>query len=155
MAEAFARDWLKRNCPSCLARWRISSAGISAPIGAPASDGACGAVRVAGLSLDDHKTRRFAAEQAEGALVLTMTRAQAAVARRIAPRARVMTISAWAADQDGDVCDPYCGGAAEYSACGAQLRKLIDAGLRRMIRSLPPIDSAVNESQTSRSEPAP
>ena len=136
MAERFAREWLRRNCPTCAAEWRIMSAGISAPTGAPASEGACDTVRVSGLSLDDHRTRRLTAEIANDALVLTMTRAQASVARSIAPRARVMTLNAWAGEKDGDVCDPYCGGASEYSACAMQLHRLIDAGFRRMIRSL-------------------
>ena len=159
MAEVFANDWLRRHCPNCTSQWRIASAGISALTGVPASEGACEAVRVAGLSLNDHRTRRFSAADAEGALVLTMTRAQAAVARKIAPRSRVMTVSAWAGGPEADICDPYCGGAAEYSACSTQLRRLINQGFRRMIRSLPGDPEAdgneVSGQSASEAEPEP
>jgi protein-tyrosine-phosphatase len=134
MAETLARAWLSKHAPEHAERLRVSSAGLAANPDSPASEGAVEAAARQGLTLDGHRARLLTPEMARGALVITMTRAQADYALRLASGARVTTLAAWAGlSGGGDVNDPFMGSDVEYHACCEQIKRLIDKGFRRML----------------------
>jgi protein-tyrosine-phosphatase len=134
MAATLARAWLNKSAPEHAERFRVSSAGLAASPDSPASEGAIEAAARQGLTLDGHRARMLTPEMTRGALVVTMTRAQADYVLRLAPGARVTTLAAWAGLGDGeDVRDPFMGSDVEYHACCEQIKRLIDKGFRRML----------------------
>lgn len=131
MAEAFAKDWVRRNAPR--EAFSISSAGIHAADGFDASAQAICVMESMGLSLAFHSTRRFTQSLVGNSLIVAMTDAQAQVARRIAPNARVVTIAAWAGYGLQDIVDPFGRGFEAYDICARQIRSLVEAGMKRMV----------------------
>ena len=105
------------------------SAGLCAPDGAPASEGALFAMRRRGLSLDEHRARTVTRELLEGA-DLAMCMGQSHL---IALRARFpgLTTPIFAFD-DPPVSDPYGGDAAAY-----------ERAARDIARQLPPLLAAL------------
>ena len=87
----------------------VSSAGLYAEEGMPASRHALLAMDEMGLDISAHRARRFRPEMAEGALLLAMTRAHARALRGMCPGARVELFLG-----DEDVPDPLGQGMEAY-----------------------------------------
>ena len=109
---------------------RAASAGLCAPEGAPASEGALLAMRRRGLSLADHRARTVTRAMAEEAdCVVGMSQSHLA-----ALRARFPGVSApMRAFDDPPVSDPFGGDAAAY-----------ERAARDIARQLPPLLSALS-----------
>jgi protein-tyrosine-phosphatase len=122
MAEALVRAALARRGET---RVRVTSAGIGAIEGMPASADAVEAMREAGLEISDHRARRAQTADA-GALFLCMTRAHAGAIRQWFPSARVCTFYEYAG-LPGDVSDPYGLGLSAYRALAGQLARAAEA----------------------------
>ena len=130
MAEVLARSQLK-----ALGREdvTVSSAGAAAMEGDGATAGAREAMASRGLSLEDHRSRGLTVEMLEEAdTVIFMTRAARDRVASIVPQydERCVTLSRWAG-AEGDVADPYGGGAAVYEQTARQLEQWIAAGIAR------------------------
>ena len=135
IAEAFARDWVRRNLSGYYQNFHFSSAGISAWNGCPASPEAIEAARRFNLNLSSHRSRRFTDEVARGAIVLTMTRAQSLEARRIAPAQRCMTLADWTGRGACDISDPFMASLSDYIKCFTQIKDFVESGLKRHVRA--------------------
>ena len=101
----------------------VSSAGIAAPLGSPASQAACEVMLRRGLSLAYHETRQIIFDDLiNNDLVLTMTAGQREILVSGMPEVggKVFTLGGFVGEK-GDVLDPYGGGAQEYEACAALL----------------------------------
>jgi len=96
----------------------ITSAGLSAEPGLPASDGLGAAARLRGVDLSRHRARRLeASDLREADVVLVMTAAQQAASARLEPLA---SSKVWLLGE-ADIDDPYMGDAATYDACAAEI----------------------------------
>ena len=108
MAEAL----LRRMLPGA----DVSSAGLYAMNGMPASDGAQREMARRGLSLANHRSRQLTREMARGALLHCMTQSHLFALRQAWP----------------DVEDPFGGDGAEYRRAADQieqaLRRIADEG---------------------------
>ena len=101
----------------------VSSAGIAAPLGSPASQAACEVMLRRGLSLAYHETRQIIFDDLiNNDLVLTMTAGQREILVSGMPEVggKVFALGGFVGEK-GDVLDPYGGGAQEYEACAALL----------------------------------
>ncbi len=110
----------------------VSSAGIAASYGAPASPESATLAAERGANLDAHESQPLTERLLNHAdFVYTMTRShrQAIVNRRpeVADRVRVL------ASDGGDVPDPIGGGMDEYERC----REAIESHLNRILADLP------------------
>ena len=106
------------------AQVRAASAGLCAPDGAPASEGALFAMRRRGLSLDEHRARTVTRELLEGA-DLAMCMGQSHL---IALRARFPGLSTpLRAFDDPPVSDPYGGDAAAYERAARDIARQLPA----------------------------
>ena len=102
---------------------QISTAGIAAPIGSPASRAAADAMLRRGLALTHHEARQIGFhELAQSDLVLTMTGSQQEMLVHGMPEldGKIFSLGAYIGEP-GDVVDPYGGGAPEYEACATVL----------------------------------
>ncbi|MDR1531133.1 MAG: low molecular weight protein arginine phosphatase [Clostridiales bacterium] len=129
MAEAIARDILKKRRLTV----EVSSAGMAALPGSPASAGALMAMASLGLDLSGHRSRRLERSLLEPAdIVLTMTEDLKRLAQTQAPnKDKVCTLREYAGET-GDIPDPYGGGDATYLACASELLRLIEIAAERM-----------------------
>ena len=111
------------------AQVRAASAGLCAPDGAPASEGALFAMRRRGLRLEGHRARTVTREMLEGAdLVVCMGQSHLS-----ALRARFPGLSTpLRAFDDPPVSDPYGGDAAAYERAAGDIA-----------RQLPPLLAAL------------
>ena len=101
----------------------VSSAGIAAPIGSPASRAARDAMLRRGLALTYHEAKQISfTDLIENDLVLTMTESQKEILVAGMPEigGKVFGLAAFIGEK-GDVVDPYGGGAQEYEACATIL----------------------------------
>lgn len=106
----------------------VSSAGLAAVPGAPASDNACAAVASLGLSLDSHKATALSMNMIEAAdLVFTMTRQHRDAILRALPTAgrKVFTLAEYV-EAEEEITDPYGGDLSSYQNCLLLLKKNID-----------------------------
>lgn len=117
MAEAL----LKAMLPEA----EVSSAGVATADGMPASDGAKREMARRGLSLEEHRSRVLRAEQADGALLLCMTRGHLRMVKAAFPQAEADTLTHFAG-LSGDVADPYGGDAAEYRAAADMIAMALE-----------------------------
>ena len=101
-----------------------ASAGLCAPDGAPASEGALFAMRRRGLSLEGHRARTVTREMLEDAdLVVCMGQSHL-----IALRARFPGLSTpLRAFDDPPVSDPYGGDAAAYERAAGDIARQLPA----------------------------
>jgi len=103
----------------------ITSAGLSAAAGLPASEGVGAPARLRGVDLSRHRARQLELSHlSEVDLVLVMTASQQAEIARLEPlvSAKVLMLG------EADIADPYMGDAATYEACAAE----IDAGVEAL-----------------------
>ena len=106
------------------AQVRAASAGLCAPDGAPASEGALFAMRRRGLTLEGHRSRTVTREMLEGAdLVVCMGQSHLS-----ALRARFPGLSTpLRAFDDPPVSDPYGGDAAAYERAACDIARQLPA----------------------------
>jgi len=96
----------------------VTSAGLSAEPGLPASDGLGPAARSRGVDLSRHRSRRLqASDLREADIVLVMTAAQQAAGARLEPgdSSKVWLLG------EADIADPYMGNARTYEVCAAEI----------------------------------
>jgi protein-tyrosine-phosphatase len=105
----------------------VSSAGLAAANGEPASLGAYKAMARRSLMLQQHSSRRITVTMLQEAdLILTMSPSHRQALLALAPekRDKIYTLSQYAGE-NGAISDPYGGGDAIYEACAQQLEKLL------------------------------
>lgn len=103
--------------------WEVSSAGLSSSAGAGASGEAVAVARQYGADISRHRSRGATAELITGAdLVLCMTGAQVAAARRIAGESADIR----RLDPDCDITDPMGGGMDAYNRTAGQIARAVE-----------------------------
>ena len=105
----------------------VSSAGVSAFEGQPASKHAVSVMKEGGLCLLSHRANIVSSDMLEAAaLVLTMTGGHRAVLLSDYPAVmgKVFTLAEYVG-HDEDVADPFGGSVDEYRACAAQIREFL------------------------------
>lgn len=123
MAEAMFKKMLEDRNISGI---EVSSAGITAFPGDPASEGAVAVMAEKGIDLTGHTARHLTPDILEKAgLILTMTRShEAYIANKIPEIAeRVHTLAVYAYDDSSalDIRDPFGSNIEEYKECAAQI----------------------------------
>lgn len=110
----------------------VSSAGLYASDGAPASTAAQREMTRRGLSLASHRSRQLTREIARNALLLCMTGSHLRAIRQAWPDVEADTLMHFAGLR-GDVADPFGGDDEDYRRAADQiadaLRRIADAGL--------------------------
>lgn len=129
MAEALLRRALKARGREDIV---VESAGLSAAPGAPASWNACLAMKEMGIALNLHRARPMHEAELSGALILTMTRAQAEYVRRVVPDGRVEALRDYAG-LSGDIDDPYGGPLEEYMKTALLIAEAVEAAADKLI----------------------
>ena len=134
MAEALLKRALKARGREDI---RVESAGLSATPGAPASWNACLAMKELGISLNLHRARPMYEADPTGALILTMTKAQADYVKIMFPGGRVETLRGYAG-QGGDIDDPYGGPPEVYIKTALRVAEAVEAAVDKIIREATP-----------------
>lgn len=133
MAEALARKILAER-PEGAGKLTVSSAGVAAWPGAPASKEAIGVLAGLGVDLRRHRATCLTPEMISGAgLILTMTRAHREQVRGMLPSAagKVFTIAEYAGFEE-DVPDPIGSSVEIYRLCAKRLESLISCVLEKL-----------------------
>jgi len=154
MAAALLRQLLKeRNVE--LGRIKISSAGLNASPGAPASPEAIEVMRGYGVDLATHLAREIEKEELAAAdLILTMTHAQKKQMLKVYPslKDRVFVLREFLHGRDGtdsphdDLPDPFGQPVEVYRRCAADLEK----DLRALIQLLATEESGIGRQKGER-----
>lgn len=113
-----AEELLRRALSARGVEAEVTSAGLWAEPGLPASEGLDGPARLRGVDLSRHRARQLEASHLSDAdLVLVMTAAQLDDIAGLAPQgsAKVLLLG------EADIDDPYMGNAATYEACAAEI----------------------------------
>ena len=115
----------------------ISSAGLAAWPGAPASIGAVAVMQEIGLDLSKHQAKLLTREMIKKAgLILTMTRTHRVQVCEMAPEAakKTFTLVAYAKskDEDEDIIDPMGYSINVYRNCAAVLEDLITLVFKKL-----------------------
>ena len=135
MAEALLRTKLEKSGVAA-GTVSVSSAGIAAWGGQPASPEAIGVMSHLGISsIAMHRSRQVSAAQiAESDLILTMTRFhQEKLQKCFSDHVdKIFLLSEYAGAAE-DVADPAGGSFAEYQMCADELNQLIEMGLRKIL----------------------
>lgn len=105
----------------------VTSAGLYAEDGAPASYHALLAMDDMGVDISGHMARRFRPGMGEGALLLAMTRSQARALRALCPEAKVELFLG-----DEEVPDPFGRGMEAYERTARVLEEGAQAIARRL-----------------------
>jgi protein-tyrosine-phosphatase len=132
LAEALMRRALEARGHGTVA---VSSAGVGATDGAPASEGALLVGLENGLDLSQHRARLLTRDLAAGAdLVLAMSAQQRdrAAALGAADRAHTLAEFAGVSGAGTDVQDPFGGDLDAYRSTYRQLETLVDAVAARI-----------------------
>ncbi len=136
MAEVLARRLLAS--PGTLVH--VSSAGLHAEAGQPASENARAVAREKGEDLSTHRTRMLdRALVRESDLILTMTRAHRDEILREYPsaRGRVYSLSEFSGlSGQGDLVDPYGGDLSRYRETWASIESHLRAARTRLVKTL-------------------
>ena len=134
MAEALLRKKLHK--AAAADKVSVSSAGISAWEGQPASPEAVSVMGRRGISsIASHRSRQVTAAQiAEADLILVMTRShQEKLQKCFADHAdRIFLLSEYGGGME-DVVDPVGGPVSEYQMCAEELDHLVEAALRKIL----------------------
>jgi protein-tyrosine-phosphatase len=129
MAEALLKRALK-------ARGRedilVESAGLAATKGEPASWNACLAMKELGIQLNLHRARPLFDVELSGALILTMTKAQADYVKKVSPDSRVDTLRVYAG-LSGDIEDPFGGPPEIYIQTALTIAEAAEAAATRLV----------------------
>ncbi len=136
MAEVLARRLLDRVSKPP----RVSSAGLKAPLGQPASLNAQLVAREQGADLSSHRTRPLNPDLVgQSDLILTMTKSHRDAILRAYPMARgkVYCLSEFSGlTEKGDLIDPYGGDPARYRETWASIEEHLRAALPRLVDDL-------------------
>ena len=128
MAEGLLISLLGSNCG-----WEISSAGVHASDGLPASSGAVAALRDQGLDISGHRSRRLTPSLIQGAdLLVTMTNSHRDAVLALAPESegKVFLLKSFGIAQcAADIYDPV----GEALDVYRRVRDEIDAALPDLI----------------------
>lgn len=143
MAQVLFEQKLRQRFPEHfanrqLAPVQVSSAGVSAHPGEPASDGAIAAMESLGLDLSRHEsqpTTEALVDEADLILTMTNSHRQALLGRWPHLTPKVFGV----APEHGDVTDPYGGSVEVYEACAAKLDRYLEAWLDKLDRDKLPI----------------
>ena len=132
MAEVLLADRLRRADPG--SGWSVSSAGVWALEGLPASTGAQAVLEPRGMNLSAHRSRAVTPELLDQAhLVLVMTSPHRLALLADFPQAAgKVFLLAEMAGEIFDIVDPYGGPLEGYEQTAAELENLIDRGLKRI-----------------------
>jgi len=126
MAEAIARAALREMGAD--GRVSVSSAGVSAGVGFPASPEVAPALRAIGVEPAEHRSHPLTPELiAEADVVFGLTRAHVDAVLALDPEARARPL-----DPDGDVPDPIGGPQSIYDATARRLDELVRARLAEL-----------------------
>ncbi|KFD42316.1 protein tyrosine phosphatase [Peptococcaceae bacterium SCADC1_2_3] len=126
MAEVIARQVLKSQGRE--KEIEISSAGLAAWPGAPASKEAVTVMQEMGLDLSKHRAKLLTPEMVKQAgLILTMTRMHRVQVCEMVPEAanKTFTLVAYAGESDEDIIDPLGYSINVYRKCATTLKDLI------------------------------
>ncbi|GAB6273616.1 MAG: low molecular weight protein arginine phosphatase [Peptococcaceae bacterium] len=126
MAEAIARQVLTGQGQG--KEIEISSAGLAAWPGAPASEEAVAVMQEMGLDLSKHQAKLLTREIIKQAgLILTMTGTHREQVCKMVPEAakKTFTLAAYAGESDEDIIDPLGYPVNVYRKCAAVLKDLI------------------------------
>ncbi|MEO0587475.1 MAG: low molecular weight protein arginine phosphatase, partial [Planctomycetota bacterium] len=108
----------------------VSSAGVFAGAGQPASDEAVEAAKALGADIAEHRSRPLTREMVTDAdVIYTMTESHRHAVLAMAPEAATKTQRL---DALRDVDDPFGGPAAAYEAAADQLRGAIESRLKEL-----------------------
>lgn len=110
----------------------VSSAGLAALPGMPASKEAVMVMQEMGLDLSKHRATLLKPEMVKQAdLILTMTSAHCVQVRQMVPEAakKVFTLAAYVQAEE-DIIDPLGYPVNVYRECAATLKKFIDLALK-------------------------
>jgi protein-tyrosine phosphatase len=143
MAEYLMKRRLKLRFPEHFANSQlspidVSSAGVSASPGGPASDGAIAAMASCGIDLSKHEsqiTTQALVEQAD--LILTMTNSHRHTLLGRWPHLVSKTYGL--APDHGDVSDPYGGSLEIYQKCAEKIDQFLEAWIDRLDQDTLPI----------------
>lgn len=131
MAAAIARHQAKEAGVNL----EVESAGTHALPGAPATEETVRVLQEGGVNPEGHRARLLTREMVQEAdLVLTMTAAQAAYVRELAPEFadRVHTLGTFAGGGE-DIQDPIGLGIEAYRECARKLAALIRLTVKRLM----------------------
>jgi len=133
MAEAIFRQLVQSRSGE---DWQVSSAGLHALDGSPATSEAVAVLKELGLDISGHSARLLTEELVEDAdLILTMTAAHKQSIQQRFPAAadRVFTVKEFAGEVDHlDIPDPFGQGIAAYRAAAAELKDSLTAVWKRL-----------------------
>ncbi len=136
MAEALAEKWREVYAPG-RTDLKITSAGLAASPGSPASPQAVEVMGRAGIDLTKHRAKRFNQELAEtGDLILTMTeeQKQSLSEKYPAAAAKVYTLAEFAAGRRTDITDPIGWPLPVYQKCASELQELVAGALHKILK---------------------
>ncbi|HZJ50238.1 MAG TPA: low molecular weight phosphotyrosine protein phosphatase [Actinomycetota bacterium] len=115
-----AEELLRRALSARGVEAEVTSAGLWAEPGLPASEGLEAPARLRGVDLSRHRARQLEASHLSDAdLVLVMTAAQLDDIAGLAPQGSATVTVLLLGEADID--DPYMGNAATYEACAAEI----------------------------------
>lgn len=130
LAEGLGREWERQRSPNGLTI-EVSSAGVAAGPGSPASEQTIEVLKERGIDLSSHRSRMLTPQMIDRAdIVLTMTPSHAQAVMQIAPDSahKVFPI-----DPHNPIADPIGQPIGVYRQVADQLETLIDARLKELI----------------------
>lgn len=142
MAEALARNWLEVNAPG-RTNIEITSAGLAAFPGSPASQQAVEIMAEKGLALDRHQAWQVSEEIIDRSdIIVAVTENHKRALARMYPQAaaRIHTLAEFAGRAGLDIADPFGQSVDVYRSCAAQMAELIDEALNNMFNKQSHLD---------------
>ena len=125
MAEVIAKNLMPKLA--------ITSMGVAATNGSPASENARRTVACRGLSLASHKSKIIDPKLLSGAkLVLTMTRSHMSFVKSLCKGANAFTLADYAG-RGGDISDPFGADIKIYQECAAEIESLITYCVEKIV----------------------
>lgn len=134
MADVLARNWLRINAPQNT-NTQVTSAGVAAFSGSPASQQAIQVMAERGLDLSYHKARQFSGELLEHSdIVFTVTanHRRALAAKFPQAAAKIHVLAEFAGFTGVDIADPFGQSVDVYRKCAAQMEELIDRAFNKL-----------------------
>lgn len=134
MAEALARCWLRTKA-SQNADTQVTSAGLTAFPGSPASHQAVEVMTEKGLDLSCHRAKQFSGELLDQSdLILTMTENHKRALVNMFPQsaAKIRTLAEFADCAGSDIADPFGQSVEVYRKSAAQIEELIDRAFNKL-----------------------
>ena len=125
MAEALAKNLMPN--------LKLTSMGVAASNGYPASKNACKAVEGMGLDLSLHMSKMIDYDQlASAKLVLTMTGSHLSVVKSLCKKANAYTLAGYVGE-DKDIPDPFGGDLKTYVDCAEDIKSLVFSVAKKLL----------------------